>query len=74
MTDPGYVLKAEQTVFADGLDMEGEGNRGIENDPKTFGLGRMQLTLHPGMRKRGWSRFGGKSDAQFCVCDFGGVF
>lgn len=72
--DPGYVLKAEQRVFADGLDMKGEGNRGIENDPKTFGLGRMQLTPL-GMRKKGWSRFGGKSDAQFwCVCDFGGVF
>lgn len=52
MTDPGYVLKAEQTVFTDGLDMEGEGNRGIENDPKTFGLRRMQLTPF-GMRKKG---------------------
>lgn len=73
MTDPGYVLKAEQTVFADGLDMEGEGNRGIENDPKTFGLGRMQLTRLE-MRKKGWSRFGGESDAQFCARDVGDVF
>lgn len=50
MMNPGSILKVEQTRFADGLDIEGERNRGSRMTPKllAWATEKTQLTL-PGM-------------------------
>lgn len=51
---PESILKVEQTGLADGLDREGERNRGVKSDSNTFGWAarRTQLTS-PGVGKEG---------------------
>ena len=68
--DPGHILEAGQTRFADGLDMEGEGKRGVKSDSKTFGLGNWKDAVY--ITREGEEGDGvglrGRSEAQFCVC------
>lgn len=40
--DPGYILEAKQTRFADGLEYGGRGKRGVKSDSRIFGLGRLE--------------------------------